>query len=115
MRPYETFATVAALQVVCFSVRADFQPQFFLLHLYQTIICVALLILLFCIEDRRACMIGMLTPIPWLGMAFVTDLLGGAARQVQRLTPGEGVTNAVSALLRNPGDLVLERDSSPAR
>ena len=84
------------MQIVCFSVRADFQPRFFPLHLYQTIVCVVLLILLLCIEDGRAYMIGMLTPIPWLGMVFATGLLGGRARQVQRLTPREGVTNAVS-------------------
>ena len=60
MRPYRDIATVAALQVACFSVRAHFEPQFFALHLHQTIIHGALLIY---IEDRSAYRSGMLTPI----------------------------------------------------
>jgi len=72
------------------------EPQFFLLHLYQTIIYIAVLILLFYMEDRWAYMIGMLAPAVWLGMVFSTGLLGGAARQVLRLTRGEGLTNDVS-------------------
>ena len=96
MRPYRDIATIAALQVVCFSVMTHYEPQFFVLHLYQTIIYVALLILLFYMEDRWAYIIGMLAPVAWLAMVFATGLLGGAARQVLRLTRGESVTNAVS-------------------
>ena len=98
MRPYRDIATVAALQVICFSMLAHFEPQFFLLHLYQTIIYMALLILLFYMEDRWAYMIGMLAPIAWLGMVFATGLLGGATRQVLRLARGQAVTNDVSFL-----------------
>src|SRR5205823_12208372 len=86
MRPYRDIATIAVLQVVCFSVLGHFEPQFFLLHLCQTIIYMAILILLFYMEDRWAYMIGMLAPVAWLGMVFATGLLGGAARQVLRLT-----------------------------
>jgi hypothetical protein len=96
MRPYRDIATVAALQVVLFSVLAHFEPQFFLLHLYQTIIYMAILILLFYMEDRWAYMIGMLAPVAWLGMVFATGLLGGAARQVLRLIRGEALSNDVS-------------------
>lgn len=96
MKPYRDIATIAGLQVICFSVLAHFEPQFFLLHLYQTIIYMAILILLFYMEDRWAYMIGMLAPIAWLGMVFATGLLGGATRQILRLTHGESITNAVS-------------------
>lgn len=96
MRPYRDIATVAALQVVCFSVLAHYEPQFFLLHLYQTTIYMAILILLFYMEDRWAYMIGMLAPTAWLGMVFATGLLGGAGRQLLRLTRGQGLTNDVS-------------------
>lgn len=96
MRPYRDIATIAALQVVCFSVLTHFEPQFSLLHLYQTIIYMAILILLFYMEDRWAYMIGMLAPAVWLGLAFSTGLLGGAERQVWRLTSGAGLTNNVS-------------------
>ena len=96
MRPYRDIATVAGAQVICFLVLTHLEPQFFLLHLYQTIIYIAVLILLFYMEDRWAYMIGMLAPAVWLGMVFSTGLLGGAARQVLRLTRGEGLTNDVS-------------------
>ena len=56
----------------------------------------AILILLFYMEDRWAYMIGMLAPVAWLGMVFATGLLGGAARQVLRLARGEAVSNDVS-------------------
>lgn len=96
MRLNRDIASIAALQVVCFSVLTHYEPQFFLLHLYQTIIYMAILILLFYMEDRWAYMIGMLAPLAWLGMVFATGLLGGAARQVLRLTHGEAVSNDVS-------------------
>ena len=72
---------------------------------YKTCFLWSILILLFYMEDRWAYMIGMLAPIAWLGMVFATGLLGGATRQVLRLTRGETITNdvsfiaAVSALL----------------
>jgi len=96
MRPYRDIATVAALQVLCFSFLGHFEPQFFLLHLYQTVIYMAILILLFYMDDRWAYMIGMLAPVAWLSTVFATGLLGGATRQVLRLTRGQGVTNEVS-------------------
>ncbi|HEX2662468.1 MAG TPA: hypothetical protein VHM93_06515 [Candidatus Acidoferrum sp.] len=35
-------------------------------------------------------MVGILTPIAWLGMVFASGLLGGATRQVLHLKRGEG-------------------------
>ncbi len=67
MKLNRDIATVAGLQVVLFSVLTHFEPQFFLLHLYQTIIYMAILI-----------------------------LLAGAARQVLRLMRGQAVSNDVS-------------------
>lgn len=98
MRPYRDIATVAALQVVRFPGRAHFEPQFFLLHLYQTIVYVALLILLFYREDGRAYMDGMLTPIAWLGMVFASGLLGGCNASGSPFQAREGVTNDVSVM-----------------
>ena len=98
MKPYRDIATVTGLQVICFAVLAHYEPQFFLLHLYQTIVYMAILILLFYMEDRWAYMIGMLAPVAWLSMVFATGLLGGATRQVLRLTRGQGLTNDVSFL-----------------
>ena len=96
MRPYRDIATVAGAQVICFLLLTHLEPQFFLLHLYQTIIYMAILIMLFYMEDRWAYMIGMLAPVAWLVMVYSTGLLGGAGRQVLRLVRGEGLSNEVS-------------------
>jgi hypothetical protein len=96
MRPYRDIATVAGAQVICFLLLSHLEPQFFLLHFYQTIIYMAILVMLFFTEDRWAYMIGMLAPAAWLAMVFSTGLLGGAARQVLRVVRGEGLSNEIS-------------------
>jgi hypothetical protein len=96
MRPYRDIAAVAGAQVLCFLLLSHLEPQFFLLHFYQTIIYIAILTMLFYTEDRWAYMIGMLAPAVWLVMVFSTGLLGGATRQVWRLASGQGLNNEVS-------------------
>ena len=96
MKPYRDIATVAGAQIICFLLLSHLEPQFFLLHFYQTIIYIALLVMLFFTEDRWAYMIGMLAPAAWLVMVFATGLLGGASRQVWRLVRGEWLSNDVS-------------------
>ncbi|HEX8838676.1 MAG TPA: hypothetical protein VF748_17165 [Candidatus Acidoferrum sp.] len=70
--------------------------NFSCIHLGQTIVYVALLILLFYREDGRAYMVGMLTPIAWLGMVFASRLLGGCNASGSASQAREGVTNDVS-------------------
>jgi len=98
MRPYRDIATLAGVQVVCFLLLSHLEPDFFLLHFYQTIIYMAVLILLFYMEDRWAYMIGMLAPAVWLLLAFVTGMLGGAARQFLHIGQRETLSNLVSLL-----------------
>lgn len=85
MRLHRGIATLASAQVLCFVLLSNLEPDFFLLHLYQSIIYIALLLLLFYSEERWAYMIGMLTPAVWLVLAYATGMLGGAARQVLQL------------------------------
>ncbi len=98
MRLYRSIATLAILQVLCFLLLSHLEPEFFLLHFYQTIVYLALLILLFYMEDRWAYMIGILAPAGWLVIAFATGLLGAAGRQLLSLERGLGLTNLVSFL-----------------
>jgi hypothetical protein len=98
MKPYRDIATVAGAQVICFLLLTHQEPQFFLLHFYQTLIYMAILIMLFYTEDRWAYMIGILAPATWLVMAFSTGLMGGGVRQVWRLIRGEALTNQVSLI-----------------
>lgn len=96
MKPYREIAALACLQVLCFFLLSHLEPDFFLLHFYQTIVYLAILIMLFYMEDRWAYMIGIIAPGVWLVMTFASGLLGGAARQMLRFGEGHGLTNPVS-------------------
>ncbi len=99
MRIYREIAALAGLQVLCFLLLSHLEPSFFLLHFYQTIIYLAILIMLFFMEDRWAYMIGIIAPAVWLLMTFATGLLNAAARQVVWLTRGgQEPANPVSLL-----------------
>jgi hypothetical protein len=96
MKPYREIAALSVLQVICFLLLTHWEPDFFMLHFYQTIVYLAILILLFYMEDRWAYMIGMVAPAIWLVMTLASGLLEGAARQVIRLGGGHGLSNPVS-------------------
>ena len=96
MRAYRDIATLSALQILCFLLLTHLEPDFFMLHLYQTIIYEAILLMLFYTEDRWAYMIGILAPAAWLVLAYESGLLGAALRQLFRLTQAQAVTNQVS-------------------
>ncbi len=98
MKPYREIAALSALQVICFLLLSHLEPDFFLLHFYQTIIYLAILIMLFYMEDRWAYMIGIVAPAFWLIMSFSTGLLGGAVRQILQLGSGHSLSNGVSFL-----------------
>ena len=98
MRPYREIAALAGLQILCFLLLSHLEPSFFLLHFYQTIVYLAILIMLFYMEDRWAYMIGIVAPALWLVMTFATGLLQGALRQLLQLSEGKGLSNMVSFL-----------------
>lgn len=98
MRIYRDIAALATAQVICFLLLSHLEPAFFLLHFYQTVIYLAILIMLFYMEDRWAYMIGIVAPAVWLTMTFATGLLGASVRQILLLEQGQGVTNGVSFL-----------------
>ena len=56
MRAYRDIATLSALQILCFLLLTHLEPDFFMFHLYQTIIYEAILLMLFYTEDRWAYM-----------------------------------------------------------
>jgi hypothetical protein len=90
MRLYRRIATLAVLQVLCFLLLSHLEPDFFLLHFCQTIVYLALLILLFYFEDRWAYMIGILAPAGWLVLAFATGLLGCRHSAIAETGTGAG-------------------------
>jgi hypothetical protein len=80
MRAYRDIATLAGAQVFCFLLLTHLEPAFFLVHLYQSILYIALLVMLFYMEDRWAYMIGMLASVVWLVMAYATGILGSSVQ-----------------------------------
>ena len=96
MRPYRDIATLAGVQLVCFLLLTHLEPTFFLVHLYQSILYIAILVILFYMEDRWAYMIGMLASLVWLAMAYATGILGSAVRQIGELRGANTSGNAVS-------------------
>ena len=54
MRPYRDIATLAGVQTLCFLVLTHLEPNFFLIHSYQSILYIAILVMLFYMEDHWA-------------------------------------------------------------
>ncbi len=52
MRPYRDIATLAGVQTLCFLVLTHLEPNFFLIHSYHSILYIAILVMLFYMEDR---------------------------------------------------------------
>lgn len=96
MRAYRDIATLSALQILCFLLLTHLEPEFFMFHLYQSIIYEAILLMLFYTEDRWAYMIGILAPAAWLVLAFESGLLGAALRQLFKLSRAQAVTSQAS-------------------
>jgi hypothetical protein len=98
MRPYRDIATLSGVQILCFLFLTHLEPNFFLVHLYQSILYIGILIMLFYMEDRWAYMIGMLASVVWLVMAYATGVLGSAARNLFELKSNNLNTNLVSLI-----------------
>ena len=95
MRPYRDVATVAGAQIFCFLLLTHLEPNFFLIHLYQSILYIAILVMLFYMEDRWAYMIGMLASVVWLGLAYESGILGSGVRQLSELRTANLTANLV--------------------
>ncbi len=75
-------ATLAGLLAFCYFLLSHFEPDFFLLHLYQSLIYLVIILMLFYLEDQYAYMLGMIAPAVWIILSLSTGLMGMALRQV---------------------------------
>ena len=75
-------ATLAAALMLCFLLLSHFDAQFFLVHFYESLIYVAILLMLFYFEDRWAYMLGILAPASWLVLITAIGGLPGFLRQI---------------------------------
>jgi len=78
-------ATLASALMMCFLLLSHFDPQFFLIHFYESLIYLAIVLMLFYFEDRWAYMLGIVGPAGWLLLTFVTGGFGEFARQIGRM------------------------------
>lgn len=96
MRPYRDIAILATVQIAWFAVLANLEPDLFLIHLYESILYIGILVMLFYLVDRWAYMIGMLASVVWLGLAYETGILGRAVHQVSELRTADWTANLVA-------------------
>ena len=76
-------ADLAVAQILCFLTLTRLEPRFFIIHLYQLIPYVAILILIGYGRARWAYMIGPVVSIVWLGLAYSAGLLGSAVERLR--------------------------------
>jgi hypothetical protein len=75
-------ATLSGAMMVCFLSLTQFDSPFFLLHFYESLIYLVIILMLFYLEDRWAYMLGILAPGVWVILQIANGLLFGAFRQV---------------------------------
>lgn len=99
MTAHRGIATLASAMMICFLALSTMEPQFILLHFYQSLIYLVIVLMLFYFHDRYAYMIGILAPAVWLLLAYGVGMMGGAARQVSRLMRAQTPTSDVSVMV----------------
>jgi hypothetical protein len=77
-------ATLAVAAIASFLLLSRYDPQFFLMHLYESGIYMVLLFLLRYEEEEWAYVLGIAAPAAWLVLISATNL-GGILRQMSRV------------------------------
>jgi hydrogenase-4 membrane subunit HyfE len=99
MTAHRGIATLSSAMMVCFFVLSSMEPEYILLHFYQSLIYLVIVLMLFYFHDRWAYAIGILAPSVWLVLAYGIGLMGGAMRQVSRLMRAQRPTSDVSVVV----------------
>ena len=98
-------ATISGAMMFCFLMMAELDQQFFFLHFYESMIYLAIILMLFYLEDRWAYMLGMLAPVVWIILVLSTGQLLSALRHPftyfsQGLRPtGLGIVTLLTTVL----------------
>ena len=91
-------AILAGLQIMCFLALTRLEPRFFLIHLYQLIPYVAILILVGYGQARWAYMISSLVSMAWFALAYLAGLLGSAVEHLRTFRDNRPDSNFVAVL-----------------
>lgn len=75
-------ATVAVALGLCFLLLSHFDSQFFLIHFYESLIYLAIVLMLFYFEDRWAYMMGIVAPTTWLVLTLAWSSSRGLAHNI---------------------------------
>ena len=98
MRAYRDIAMVAAAQASCFLLLTFLEPRFVVIHLYQSLVYIALLVMFFYSEDRWAYMIGILNSVVWLGLIWISPILMESIDTLRKFRTGSGTAILVSLM-----------------
>lgn len=77
-------ASVSIALALCFLLLSHFDAQFFLIHFYESLIYLVIVLMLFYLEDRWAYMMGMVAPAAWLA---ISGLWGGLRSLPLHISP----------------------------
>jgi hypothetical protein len=95
-------ATLSAALMVCFLLLSYVDTQFYLIHFYESLMYLAIIVMLFYFEDRWAYMFGMVGPAIWLILILGIGALPGMMRQVSlvaRLRHPDIIANLIGAII----------------
>ena len=81
-KPAMDIMILAGIQIICFLALARLEPQFFIVHLYEVLPFVTIVLLIAYRQQRLAYITGSLVSVGWLALAYAAGLLESA---VQRL------------------------------
>jgi hypothetical protein len=82
LKPSRDIAVLAGLQIIFYLVLTRLEPRFFVIHLYQLIPYVAIVLLIGYGHDRWAYALGSLVSLAWLGLASLAGLLESAVERL---------------------------------
>jgi hypothetical protein len=80
---HKGIASLASAVMLCFLLLSHFDQQFFLVHFYESLIFLAIVLMLFYSKERWAYMLGMVVPSAWLLLTFAMGAGPGFLRELQ--------------------------------
>jgi hypothetical protein len=83
LKPGRDIAVLAGLQIILFLILTRLEPRLFIIHLYQLIPYVAILLLVAYGHERWAYMLALLVSLAWLGLAYTARLLDLAIERMR--------------------------------
>jgi hypothetical protein len=91
-------ATLAMALMLCYFLLTRYDSQFFLFHFYESLIYIAILLMLFYFEEQWAYMLGIFAPAAWLIITFASGGTIGTMRQLGLALTGHRPDNPASLL-----------------